>query len=145
MKTIVVGYDGKEASRRALERALEIAPPEARLVVVAVAEVPLSPGMPVTDEFLDRVPVSTDTEELPEVEAVLAQARETLAARGAEADFVWAAGEPASAILEIAEERNADLVVIGEHHHSLLGRAFGVGREIEHGARCDVLVVRAGA
>jgi nucleotide-binding universal stress UspA family protein len=38
---------------------------------------------------------------------------------------VWAIGEPASSIVEAARERRASLVVLGEHHHSGLGRLFG--------------------
>jgi nucleotide-binding universal stress UspA family protein len=145
VRTIIVGYDDGEASRRALERAADVAAATGgELVVVTVAEVVVSPERSVTGELLDAAPVSIEATEPPDVAAALVHAREYLARRGVEADFLWAAGEPAATLLEVAKERDADLIVIGTHHESLLERLFGasVTDEVTHEARCDVLVVR---
>lgn len=148
VKTILVGYDDHALARAALERAATLAASSgARLVVVAVAEVPLAPEAAPTREFLDGAPVSLELEQPPEVGEALERAREALAGSGVEADFVWTAGEAATALVDVAKEEGADLIVVGGHHQSFLGRLLdpGVAAEVERGAPCDVMVVqRAG-
>lgn len=148
VKTILVGYDDHPLARAALERAAGLAASEgARLVVVAVAEVPLSPEAAPTKEYLDGAPVSLELEQPPEVAAALDRARDALAGSGVEADFVWTAGEAATSLVDVAKEEGADLIVVGGHHQSRLGRLLdpSVATEVERDAPCDVMVVqRAG-
>ena len=64
-------------------------------------------------------------------------------AAGLDAEYVWAAGSAATTIVDAARDNGADLIVLGEHHHSFLGRVFGsdVGAEVERragGARVDL-------
>lgn len=145
MGTIVVGYDGDDASGRALDRAIEEArSAHARLVVVAVAEMPLNPEGPQNYGTLDDSPARMiPLVEPPELEAVFAAARDRIEAAGVKADYAWAAGEPAGAIVGEARDRKADLVVLGSHHHSLFSRILGtdVAAEVKRSAGCDVLVV----
>jgi nucleotide-binding universal stress UspA family protein len=143
--TILVGYDDHPLARAALERAASLAGASGdRLVVVTVAEVALTPESTPTRELLDGAPVSLELEQPPEVAEALEHARDALAGRGLEADFVWTAGEAATALVDVAREVEADLVVVGGHHQSRLGRLFdpSVSTEIERDAPCDVLVVR---
>ncbi|MEU4287277.1 universal stress protein [Kribbella sp. NPDC026596] len=53
-------------------------------------------------------------------------------------------GEPSSALTTTAEERSADLIVLGAvHDRSLADRLLGtVATEVTKRAGCDVLVVR---
>ena len=57
-------------------------------------------------------------------------------AAGLDAEYVWAAGSAASTIVDAARDSGADLIVLGEHHHSFLGRVFGsdVAAEVERRA-----------
>jgi nucleotide-binding universal stress UspA family protein len=136
MQTIVVGYDETEGSKRALERAAEIAGAfGGRLIVTSVAPVqyyatrsrgPVGPG----ETLLDH-------------RDMLAEARTTLEGKGVEADYVWAAGEPGDTIVQIADEQNADLIVVGTREPGLLERLIGgsVSQDVAREAECDVLVV----
>jgi nucleotide-binding universal stress UspA family protein len=142
---IVVGYDGQEAASRALDRAIEEARSrDAELVVVAVLELPFNPEGPQSFGALDDSPAQMiPLVEPPELEPVLAAARERVEAAGLTAEYAWAAGDPAGAIVGEAEDRGASLVVLGSHHHSLLGRLLGndVGAEVKRRVGSDVIVV----
>jgi nucleotide-binding universal stress UspA family protein len=133
--TIVVGYDDKEPARRALERAIEEAKRSGdELVVVSVLELPFNPEGPQNFGTLDDSPPPMIPPVVPpELESVQAHAEELVASAGVRAELVWAVGEPAKEIVEAARDRNASLVVVGSHHHSLLGRLFGndVAAEVE--------------
>ena len=142
--TIVVGYDGHEASSRALARAIEeTRSSRAQLLVVAVAEMPLNPEGPQNFGSLDDTPARMiPLVEPAELEPVLAEARERVESAGLTGEYTWAAGEPASAIVGAARERGADLIVIGSHHHGRLARILGpdVATQVKRDAGCDVIV-----
>jgi nucleotide-binding universal stress UspA family protein len=144
ISTIVVGFDGAEPAHRALDRAIEEArTARAQLVVIAVAEMPLNPEGPQNFGTLDDTPARMiPLVEPSELEPVLAAAKERVEAAGLTGEYVWAAGEPASAIVGAARERGAKLIVIGSHHHGLLARVLGpdVATEVKRDAGCDVLV-----
>jgi len=128
METIVIAYDDTEPAKRALVRASELSRLYgARLVVTTVAPVDESAGA-VAD--LD----------LPE----LARARTRLEEGGVEAEYQPALGEPADAIVEVAEKRNADLIVLGTREPGVVERLLGhsVSHAVLRLASCDVLVVR---
>jgi nucleotide-binding universal stress UspA family protein len=142
---IVVGYDGEGPAQRALDRAInEARRSRAKLVVVAVAEMSLNPEGPQSFGTLDDSPARMiPLVEPPELEPVLAAARERVDAAGLDAEYVWAAGEPAGAIVGEARDRGAGLIVVGSHHHSLFGRLLGadVAGEVKREAGCDVIAV----
>jgi nucleotide-binding universal stress UspA family protein len=143
--TIVVGYDGEDPADRALDRAIEEARTRrAKLLVVAVAEMPLNPEGPQNFGTLDDTPARMiPLVEPPELEPVFEEAREKVNAGGVAAEFIWGAGEPASAIVGAARDRRAKLIVLGAHHHGHFSRLFGadVGGQVKRDAGCDVLVV----
>jgi nucleotide-binding universal stress UspA family protein len=138
MQTIVVGYDETEASKRALDRAAEIAKAfGAKLIVTSVAPVMVSPGRGADAGAID--PTDTPVEHVAE----LAHAREQLAGSGVDAEFQSAIGEPAETIVELAEERNADMIVVGTREPNVLERLLGqsVSQSVSRRAHCDVLIV----
>lgn len=144
-QTIIVGYDGLDAADRALDRAIDEAKRGgAKLVVLAVAKMPLNPEGPQNFGTLDDSPATMiPLVEPGELEPVLARARERVEAAGVEGEYAWAAGVPAQEIVVAARERGAGLVIVGHHHHSLMGRLFGedVAAGVKRAADCDVIVV----
>ena len=126
MKTIVLAYNDTEGSNRALERAAELTKfYGAKLVVTSI--VPVLVGA-------DRVP-----EPGPELEKAAALLRDS----GIEPELVEAVGEIGEAIVEVAESRSADLIVIGTRELSQVERMLGhsVSEAVQRMAHCDVLIV----
>jgi nucleotide-binding universal stress UspA family protein len=136
MKTIVVGYDETEPAKRALERAAELAEAlNAKLIVTSVT--PILVGAARSAGPTD--PTDSFGKHLQE----LTHARSFLAERNIDAEFVPAVGEPADTIVELAEDRNADLVVVGTREPNVLERLLGqsVSESVAHKAHRDVLIV----
>jgi len=136
MKTIVVGYDGSEASERALGRAGDLAAAfGSNVILTSVSSVMTGAS---------HGGGSVDPTDPPEAhEALLESARKTLADRGVEAETVLAMGDPADAILELAEQRTADLIVVGTREPGFFERVLGhsVSESVQRHAHCDVLIV----
>jgi nucleotide-binding universal stress UspA family protein len=136
IKTIVVGYDETEASKRALERAADLAEAFGSTVVVtsvAGVLIPAGRGLSGADP---ADPVEAHVEEL-------AHAREYLSGRNVQAEVVPAIGEAAETIVTLAEQRNADLIVVGTREPNVLERLLGlsVSQSVARRAHCDVLIV----
>lgn len=125
--TILVGYDAHPAADRALDRAIEEARTrDGQIVVLAVAKMPLNPEGPQNFGSLEGVPADMlPVYAPPEQEQALEEARKRIESAGIQGDYVWAAGDPTASIVDTARDRHASLVVLGEHHHSALGRLFG--------------------
>jgi len=135
MKTIVVGYDNTEPSQRALERAADIAEKFGSKLVVAS----VSPVMLPTHGTAGVDP--TDPPEQHDAE--LQQAHQYLSGRNLTAELQPAVGDPADSIVQVAEENDATLIVVGTREPSFLQRLVGssVSQAVSKHAHCDVLIV----
>src|SRR6478735_1816912 len=115
MKTIVVGYDETEPSTRALDRAAELGQAfGAKLIVTSVAPVMVSIGR--SAGAID--PTDTPAEHVAELE----HARAHLEGKGLDVELVPAIGEPADTIVDVADERHADLIVVGTREPNVIER-----------------------
>jgi len=126
MQKIVVGYNESPVSERALRRGIELAGfYQAKLVITSV--VPVAIG---------NEPPSTPGPEL-------LRAGETAAGLGVQPELVEAIGDPAEAIVEVAERQGADLVIVGTREPSQVERMLGqsVSEGVQRRAHCDVLIV----
>jgi nucleotide-binding universal stress UspA family protein len=145
VRRILVGYDGSAGGRRALTRAIADAQEShAHITVLSVFNVPLEPDAPRNFGTLDDI---SDNEGArlsapQDVVAQLTDARDQLAKAGLRGDLMWAAGPPADVIVETARGAHADVIVVGEHHHGFLARAFGadVGAAVQREASCEVVL-----
>ena len=136
MTRIVLGYDDTEPAKRALKRTRELAKAlEAHVVVVSIAPalVPAGRGIGPVDP---TDPPERHREELLHAKAVLDE-------DGIAADYVVDLGDPAGLIVETAERKNADMIVVGTREPGFIARLLGlsVSETFQRRAHCDVLVV----
>ncbi len=142
--TIVAGFDGTEASVAALERAADVAEAfGSRLVVTVVEHLYPAAGIPP----VGGVEMAMASPELAmggwDRDRSLGHARRILADRDVRFELVAPLGSPAAEILHVAEEQDADLVVVGAGEHGFLMRLLGggVSGSVAREAGCDVLLV----
>jgi nucleotide-binding universal stress UspA family protein len=142
--SIVVGTDGSDTATQAVREAVDMAAAlGARLELV-------SAYAPVSEQRLrgERRDAPEDVQwainPQQEVEASLASAAEIARGAGVSVTTHARQGDPADAILDVAEEQNADLLVVGNKGMTgakrfLLG---SVPNKVSHHAPCSVLIVR---
>ena len=144
-QTVVVGTDGSESSLRAVDRAAAIAADHGAKLIIATAHLPV----PVEKGRYAIPPGSTHGEDYRLVGeapyyAILRDA--AIRARKAGAKNVEEKsieGAPISALVHLAEEVRAGLLVIGNVGlSSVAGRLLGsVPSEVSRKAKTDVLIV----
>jgi nucleotide-binding universal stress UspA family protein len=143
-KRIVVGTDGSPTATEAVSQAIELARLSgARLDVVAAFE-PVSSGR--LREEGGEVPGDVQYAVGPreDVNVTLDGAVGKAKQEGVEAEAFPREGDPADAILDVAEETGADLIVVGNKGMTgakrfLLG---SVPNKVSHHAPCGVLIIR---
>ncbi|PYE55698.1 universal stress protein [Deinococcus yavapaiensis] len=147
-RRILVATGGAPHSQRAVERAIALAAAfDAPLHVVTVVPVTASPLLNMAASLPGSEMLEADALENERVVrerhlgSVAAQAR----ARGLTvSEHLVQAARPADAIVRVASEVGADLVVIGRRTKGVLGGALvgSTADAVSHAAPVDVLVVR---
>jgi nucleotide-binding universal stress UspA family protein len=143
-RSIVVGTDGSETASRALAEALQLAAPLGATLDVVSAYEPVG-----------KARLNAEAKEAPEgfqwainphedVEVTLRAAADAATAAGVEARTHARQGDPADAIIDVAEEQTADLIIVGNKGMTgtkrfLLG---SVPNKVSHHAPCSVLIIR---
>jgi nucleotide-binding universal stress UspA family protein len=138
LHTILHPNDCSEHSKTALHLASALARDYgARLVLLYVK----APQEAVVGEFGTPPP-----EEEPSDEEYLQKLKQLVTADSRlTAECVVAEGRPVDEILRVARESKCDLIVLGGHAHSWLGRllAGDVIEQVMHKTKCPVLTVRS--
>jgi nucleotide-binding universal stress UspA family protein len=142
--SIVVGTDGSDTAGEAVRQAVELgARHGARLHLVSAYE-PV-PAARLREEAREVPPdLQWAINPREDVDATLRAGAEVAREGGVEAETYARQGDPADAILDVAEERDADLIVVGNKGMTgakrfLLG---SVPNRVSHHAPCSVLIIR---
>jgi len=134
-RTMVLGYDGSDGARAALDKAVELAKLEgARIVVVFAYEIPAAYGGE-TGEYRRAV------RELGE--QTTAEAVALIRASGVEYEVELVPERPAYGLVDVAERVGASMIVIGTNgEHPIKGVVLGsVPHKLLHISPIPVLVV----
>ena len=142
--SIVVGTDGSESAQEAVRQAVELAVRLGATLRIVSAYEPVPAGR--LREEAQQVPPDLQWMINPreDVDATLRNAAEAALEGGVEAETYARQGDPADAILDVAEEQGADLIVVGNKgmtgaRRFLLG---SVPNRVSHHAPCSVLIIR---
>jgi nucleotide-binding universal stress UspA family protein len=139
-QSIVVGTDGSPTAERAVAEATRLSKAlGSRLHVVAAYE-------PVRGARVDGYPEGAGTGEplLPDstVQTIVDAAAATVRLSGVEVKSHTLTGDPAGALLAVAEQENAGLIVVGSCGMHGMKRVLGsVPNKVAHRARCTVMIV----
>jgi nucleotide-binding universal stress UspA family protein len=139
-----VGTDGSDTATEAVRQAIDLAKSIGARVQLVSAYEPVS-GQRIRAEQQqapDDVQWSINPRE--DVDATLDTAAEMAEAAGVEVERFARQGDPADAILDVAEETKADLIIVGNKgmtgaRRFLLG---SVPNKVSHHAPCSVLIIR---
>ncbi len=140
-KTVVVGTDGSDSSLRAVDRAGQLASDPDSKVIVATAYFPASEDTRAADLLKDEGYKMSGN---APIYAILREARDRAKAAGAaNVEERSVVGAPVDALVELAEEVNADLLVVGNVGLSTIaGRLLGsVPANVARRSKSDVLIV----
>ncbi len=135
---IVVAIDGSDASDHAFDKALELASLTAGRLIALAVEGPL-PAYAATMAEVDEVKHEKDVF----FRALAVRASERAEQAGVELEIELRAGHAAELIIRFAEERQADLIVLGHRGHFLRDHLLGsTADRVAENAGCPVMIVR---
>ena len=145
IRSIVVGTDGSDTAAKAVKEAADLAAAVGAAINIVSAYVPVSNQR--LREEARQAPDDVQWQVTPreDVDSMLNDAEEVATEAGVKDVHKHAReGDPADAILDVAEEHGADLIVVGNKGMSgakrfLLG---SVPNKVSHHAPCSVLIVR---
>ena len=140
-RTVVVGTDGSDSSLRAVDRAGEIAAEANAKLIVATAYFPHPEDHHATDVLKDEGYITAGN---APIYAILREARDRALATGAsDVEERAVVGGPVDALVQLAAEVNADLLVVGNVGLSTIaGRLLGsVPANVARRSKTDVLIV----
>ena len=140
-QTVLVGTDGSDSSLRAVDRAAQIAAGAGAKLIVATAYFPQSEDARAADVLKDEgYKLSGNAP----IYAILREAKDRAHTAGAkDVEEKAIVGAPVDALVDLAEELKADLLVVGNVGLSTIaGRLLGsVPANVARRSKSDVLIV----
>jgi len=139
-QTVVVGTDGSDSSLRAVERAAKIAGEDAKLII-ASAYLPQHDDARAADVLKEESYKVTGTAPIYDILHTAKELAHNAGAKNVEDRAI--VGAPVDALVSLAEDTQADLLVVGNVGLSTIaGRLLGsVPANVSRRAKVDVLIV----
>jgi nucleotide-binding universal stress UspA family protein len=143
-RTIVVGTDGSQTAGEAVREAIELAKTVGATIELVSAYEPVSNQRLREESRQAPEDMQWMVNPREDVDATLEAAAAQVGEAGVSVNTYAREGDPADAILDVAEERGADLIVVGNKGMTgakrfLLG---SVPNKVSHHAPCSVLIIR---
>jgi nucleotide-binding universal stress UspA family protein len=143
--SIVVGTDGSETAQQAVRQAVELARLASGALEIVSAYEPVSAQRLREESTEAPKDLQWSINPREDVDATLERAAEEARVAGVPTVRTFARqGDPADAILDVAEEQGSDLIIVGNKGMTgakrfLLG---SVPNKVSHHAPCSVLIIR---
>lgn len=137
-KKLLIGYDGSEGSKIALNKGIYLAEfLKAKIIVLAVGRIP------------DYAETVSEIEEAKEqawkyYHKILEEVKELSRDKNLEVTTMIKYGKPAEVIVEVAEENEVDLIILGPSRYSYMRRRIlgSTAEKVVERAGCSVLIVK---
>jgi nucleotide-binding universal stress UspA family protein len=138
---VAVGTDGSETADKAVEFALDMAERYGARLVIGSSYQPVAEDKVRHDQRDAPEDIQWSINPTQEVDATLKAVEERARERGLQAISEAREGDPADVLCEIAEQHNADVLVVGNRgmHRRVLG---SVPNSVSHKAKCSVMIVK---
>jgi nucleotide-binding universal stress UspA family protein len=142
-QSIIAGTDGSVSAEKAVDRAGVLARALGATVHVVIsykdpsagAWVAAANGFAITESF-------SDAEVKEQAAQIVARSRDRLVSAGVDAQAHVCSGDPAQALISVAADHRADMIVVGNRGMSGAKRMLGsVPNNVSHHATCEVLIV----
>jgi nucleotide-binding universal stress UspA family protein len=142
--SVVVGTDGSDTATQAVRQAVDLAKAVGAKLELVSAYTPVPEHRLREERKGAPEDVAWTINPRQEVESSLNDAAEIARAAGVDANTYPRQGDPSDAILDVAEEQNSDLIIVGNKGMTgakrfLLG---SVPNKVSHHAPCSVLIIR---
>ena len=137
-KTLIVGVDGSEGSRAAVDEELRLAGDlDATVTFVYVRK---APSLLLGDPYYARA-LSVD---IAQARSAVAAAVDAATRSGIEADAEILEGDPCDELVSLADNRDADMIIVGSRGYGpLAGAVLGsVSRSVSQHANRPVVVAK---
>ncbi len=143
-KSIVVGTDGSDTAAQAVRQAVDLAGAVGAKVELVSAYAPVSQQRLAEERRQAPEDLQWAINPREDVDGTLEAAAEVARQAGVSVDVYPRQGDPADAILDVAEEQGADLIIVGNKGMTgakrfLLG---SVPNKVSHHAPCSVMIIR---
>jgi nucleotide-binding universal stress UspA family protein len=142
--SIVVGTDGSGTAKEAVRQAIDLAKQAGASLDIVSAYEPVAGDRLRQEQREAPKDVEWAVNPREDVDSTLEEAARETREAGVEVETFARQGDPADAILDVAEERGSDLIVVGNKGMTgakrfLLG---SVPNKVSHHAPCSVLIIR---
>jgi nucleotide-binding universal stress UspA family protein len=143
---VLVAIDESDASERVAAFVNRFFPTDDEIIGLNVATAPVSwvPAMVGWGGMFPWGYPDPSLRDAPDIRQELhEQTREAVAESGLRGEAIGAQGDPVDAILDAAERRDADLIVVGSNHRGAIRQVFepSVSKQVVRHADRPVLVV----
>ncbi len=143
-KSIVVGTDGSSTALQAVRQSIDLAKAVGAKLDIVSAYEPVSQQRLSEERRVAPEDVQWAITPREDVDATLEEAAVLAREADVPVDTFARQGDPADAVLDVAEEREADLIIVGNKGMTgakrfLLG---SVPNKVSHHAPCSVLIIR---
>ena len=141
LNTVAVGTDGSDTAAKAVDFAMDLAERYGAELVVASSYRPVSEARVKREQRDAPEEVQWAINPTEDVDATLRSVEEQAKERGLKTVSEARMGDPADILCEIAEERGADVLVVG--NKGMQRRVLGsVPNSVSHKAPCSVVIVK---
>jgi nucleotide-binding universal stress UspA family protein len=141
LETIAVGTDGSQTATKAVQFALDLAERFGARVVFISAYRPVSESRLRKEQKEAPQELQWSINPAEDVEAALRDVEELADERGLKWTSEAREGDPADVLVDLAEEHDADVLVIG--NKGMQRRVLGsVPNSVSHKANCSVMIVK---